>query len=192
MDGSFNDILIHSRSPVCFSCTGDSHKGNGFGGRPLGQCVFLVNRQLIAYAKILLNDIADGIQTSVSVGIHHRFFISAGNGCLRHNSVYLCKMCLLNLEVRHIVDVTVFKNLIYPLWRKLLVFLVRHLFYRISNLFTHFLRNGNSKVLFQNIVDTAFTRLAVDTNNIRIIGSAHIHRVNRQIWHTPDCMVFIL
>ena len=62
---------------------------------------------------------------------------------------------------------------------------IRNIFYRITNFFTHFSWNTNTICFFQKESDTAFSRLAVDTNNICLVFSSKIFWINWQIWYSP-------
>ena len=53
--------------------------------------------------------------------------------------------------------------------------------YQITEFFTHLLWKRNTEVLLQDIVHTTLTGLAVNSDNIGLISSSHIHRINRQI-----------
>ena len=65
------------------------------------------------------------------------------------------------------------------------MFLIRNLLYGISNFLSHCNRHRNRKVLFQNITDSSLSGLAVDTDNIAVVSSSHIHWINRKIWNGP-------
>ena len=53
--------------------------------------------------------------------------------------------------------------------------------YQITEFFTHLLWKRNTEVLLQDIVHTTLTGLAVNSDNIGLISSSHIHRINWQI-----------
>ena len=72
------------------------------------------------------------------------------------------------------------------------MFVVGYLFHGVTNLFTHGSRKRNAEVLFQNVVDAAFTGLAVDTDHIGIISSSYILWIDRQIWNAPLFQIFVL
>ena len=65
------------------------------------------------------------------------------------------------------------------------MFLVRNLLYSVSDFFTHCNRHRDGEILFQNITDSTLSRLAVDTDNITVVSSSHIHRINWKIWNGP-------
>ena len=153
--------------------------------------MLLISGQFISNSKILLNRVTDRIQTSITIGIYNRLFLSILNRCLCHNAIILTEMTLGNLEVWSIMNVIVLENLVNPLWRQLFVFLVGYLFHSVTNFLAHLLRHGNRKVLFQYVTDSTLTGLAVDTDNIGIVRSANIHRIDWKIWNCP-CVKLLL
>ena len=108
----------------------------------MGHCMFFIHRQLVADLEILLDNVADRIQTTVSVCIHDGLFIPANDGGLCHDSVVLFEMGLRNLEIRHVFHIIILEDLIYPVWRQFFMLFVGHMLHRISHLFPHLLGNG--------------------------------------------------
>ena len=70
--------------------------------------------------------------------------------------------------------------------------LVGYLFHRVADLLAHLLRDRKREVLLQDIADSTLSGLAVDTDNIRVVRSSDINRINRQIWNCPGCELLIL
>ena len=56
---------------------------------------------------------------------------------------------------------------------------------QISDLLPHFIGKRDAEILLQDIVNTSLAGLAVDPDYVRIIGSAHIYRIHRQIGNCP-------
>ena len=157
----------------------------------MAQSVFFVYGQLIADAEVLFDNVADSIQTAISVGAYQAVLPTMNNRSFCHNTIHLFEVAFFDLEVRLAFYILIFKDFIYPLWRQLFVLFIGNMFYQIADFLTHFLWQRNAKVLFQNVVYATFTGLAVDTDNVRIVSSAHIHWVNRKIRDRPLVELFL-
>ena len=147
MDGRFDDILIHTDTPVILSFTGNAHIGDCLRRRSMGQCMFFIGRKFVADTEELLDCVAHGVQTTVSVCIDDGLLSAKVNFCLCHNTIILLEMARIDCKVRHFVHIVFFKDLVYPLWRKFFVFFIRYLFHCISDFFFHCLRQRNGEIL---------------------------------------------
>ena len=180
-----NDIFVNSDAPVFFAVAHNAHVGHRFGRRSSRQCVLLIGGELIADPEVLLDRVADGVQTAVPVGVHDRPAVSRGDRRLRHDAVHLAKMAFGNSEVRRVVHVAVRKHFVHRLRRQLAVRLVRDLFHRITDLLPHLLGKDNGKILLEHIGDAALTGLAVDADDIRIVGPGDVLGIDGQVGHGP-------
>ena len=146
----------------------------------------------------LLKRIADSVKTSIADCLEFVFFISYTHfNFNNHTIVRLEIRCLPEGGIRYIyriehIDIFLCKRLIYFNRRKLLVLSVGNILYHISDFFSHLLRYCISEVLFQNICYTALAGLAVDSDNIRLVFSSHILRIDRQIRHSPFVQLLVL
>ncbi len=55
----------------------------------------------------------------------------------------------------------------------------------VADFLSHLLWNGISEVLFQDICDAALAGLAVYPDDIGLVFSSHILRIDEQVWHGP-------
>ena len=106
--------------------------------------------------------------------------------------MFLHKVEFIHSEVLLHIHVIVFQNRVNPFRCQFFVFLVGYVFYQVAKFLFHHIRQRNTEALFQNIAYAAFPGLAVDTDNIRIVGTAHIFRIDWQIWHRPGFQLFFL
>ena len=86
--------------------------------------MFLINRKFIADPEKFFQNVADCVKTPVSVCIHDGLFLSVADRCLRHDPVILLEMALADMEIRSMVHVILLKDLINPLRRQFLMFLI--------------------------------------------------------------------
>ena len=63
---------------------------------------------------------------------------------------------------------------------------------QIAERFPHLLRNVIAVLGFHEVADTALAGLAVDTNHVCLVDTAHIFRIDRQIRHVPVLAVVFL
>ena len=147
--------------------------------------MLLVISQLIADIEILLDRITYCIQTSVTGSCHNSCVAAMLDRCVCNNTVSLFEMALINSKYALCIDIVIVKDLIYPFRCQLFVCSVRYTLYKVSYFLTHLLWKVDTIALFQDVVHAALTRLAVDTDNIRIILSSHILRIDRQIRNSP-------
>ena len=69
---------------------------------------------------------------------------------------------------------------------------VRNTLRCITHCLTHLWWKIKAKSCFQNIANTAFTRLTVDSYNIRIITPSDISRIDWKIWNCPMIWIFFV
>ena len=87
----------------------------------------------------------------------------------------------------------VFENTMRCLWGRFFMQMIGNIFDGISQAFPHFRRQIVAVVLFQNVPDTAFARLAVDADNIIcLVLASHVVRVDGQIGNGPLVQVLFL
>ena len=77
--------------------------------------MLLVYSELKADVKILLNYIADCIETAVSIGIYLSGAVIVSNNRLCENAVYLLKVALRYSEIWMKIHIIVCKDTVYPL-----------------------------------------------------------------------------
>ncbi|CDB00877.1 unknown [Lachnospiraceae bacterium CAG:215] len=147
--------------------------------------MFFIYSKFIIDIKIMFQRIADRIQTSVSNTGDRALLSGMCDRRLRHDPIVLCEMTFLDRKHRLRIDIMIFKNMVYPFRTQLLVCFIRHVFHEITDLFFHLLRQTDSEILFQDIVDAALSGLTVDTDHIRIIGSSHVLWIDRKIRDRP-------
>lgn len=109
--------------------------------------MLLIHGKLVADAEKFLDRVAYGIEAAIAVGIYDRFFVPIGDSCLCHDPVTLPEVAFADGKMRHIVDIIVTEDLIYPLRGQLFVLLVGYLLDGIVDLLAHFIRNGDGEVL---------------------------------------------
>ena len=69
---------------------------------------------------------------------------------------------------------------------------IRYILDGIAKVFTHLWRQRNTILLLENIANSTFAALAVDTNDIRVIGTADVMRVNDDIRYRPPVFIPLL
>ena len=111
--------------------------------------------------------------------------------CFGNNAVLLFEVAFVYREYRLRIDIVVFEYAVDQIRCKLFVSLVGYIFDKISYLFAHLLRQTDTEALFQDIVYTAFSGLAVDSDYVRIISSANILRIDRKIRNAPFIQVML-
>ena len=140
-----------------------------------------------------LQCIADCIQASVS-------------GCLCSNSLsvkgrcYLCRNASIFLLEMHFIDTIWFYNILKCrfkqikdfIWMEFFMTVIGNSFCCIPHSFTHLRWQVQAVFCFQDIANSTFTRLTVDTNNICIVISSNISRIDRQIWYRPAIRIFFI
>ena len=166
VDRSVNDILVDAYAPVCFAIAQDADIGHSLGGRASGKRMLLVSGELIADPVILLDGIADRVQTAVSVRVHDSPVVSGRDRRLCHNAVCLAEMALRDRKVRRVVHISVCEDLVNSLRRKLAVSLVRNLLHGVTDFLSHLLRQHDRVVLPQHICYAALSGLAVDADDV--------------------------
>ena len=113
-----------------------------------------------------------------------------GNGCICYNTIFLFEVAFIDREDSFVIYIMIFKNVVYPVRSQLLVCFIGYIFYHVADFFTHFFRNADAKVLLQNVAYTAFSWLAVDTDNIFIVSSSDVLRIDWQIRYGPVISFF--
>ena len=164
-----NDILVDANAPVCFAIAQDADISHCLGRRASGQRVLLVSGEFIADSVILLDRIADRVQTSVTVRVYNSPVVPCGDRRLCHNAVHLAEMAFRDRKVRRVVHISVCEDLVNSLWRKFAVCLVRNLLHGVTDFLSHLLRQHYCIVLPQHISYAALSGLAVDADDIRIV-----------------------
>ena len=107
------------------------------------------------------------------------------NCCICHNSIFLTEMTLTDLENWLTGNIVILKNLINNCRCQFLMRLIRNILNSIANLLAHIFRKTQTKVSAQYIAYAALSRLTVNTNNIWIISTSYILRVNWKIRNIP-------
>ena len=110
--------------------------------------MFFIKCQLIIDVKIVLNSIAHRIQTSISHSVDHTVASRMMDRRLRKDSVFLFKVTFIYCKDCFYVNIMIFKYMVYPVWRQFFMRFIRHILYKIADLFSHFLRKADSKALF--------------------------------------------
>ena len=115
--------------------------------------------KLIADAEELFDGIADGVETTVSDGVHYTILVAAGQCNRSHDAVHLTEVALIYLEYRRRVDIVIFKNIVDPLCGQLLVLLIRDALHQVAHFLTHAFRQCDTEVLLESVVYTALAGL---------------------------------
>ena len=147
--------------------------------------MLLIHCKLIAYAEVHLECIAHGIKSAVTTCLNNALLLTLLDCHCSPDSVLLLEMALRNREYIRLTDIVILKYLIHNRRCKFLVLAVRNTLHKIAYLLLHLIRNGNTEVLLKDVGYTALTRLAVDTDDIRLVLSSDVHRVDRKIWDSP-------
>ena len=142
------------------------------------QCIF----QLVSF----LQCVADCIQTTVSGSLCDNGFSTECRSYPCYNAaVFLLEMNLIDaVRLNHVLE-SRFEQTEDFIRMKLFVLVIGYCFRCIAHSLTHFRRKVQAEFCLQNISYAAFSGLAVDTDNICIIVSSHICRIDRQIRHCP-------
>src|SRR5699024_7525075 len=74
---------------------------------------------------------------------------------------------------------------VYKIRSELFVRFVGNVFDKISDLFLHLLREADSEALLQDIVHAALSGLAVDSDDVGVISSSNILRIDRKVRNGP-------
>ena len=129
--------------------------------------------------------IADGIKSSVAgIGSGNVFaVVIEGNGSL--DTAALNEMGLNDINGRSNIHIMLFEYCVNLIRQQLLVFVVGNALDQITNSFTHFLRQIVAESGLEYITDTAFSGLAVDTDNVCGIFSSNVLRVDGQVRNGP-------
>ena len=139
----------------------------------------------------MFDRVAHCIQTSVSDSCDLEIVVIVMDGCLCNNAVLLFEVALIHSKYRFCIDVVIFKYTINQIRRKLFMRFVGYVFDKISDFFPHFFRKADAETLLQDIVYTAFSGLAVDTDNVGIVSSSHILRIDRKIGNAPCIQIML-
>ena len=149
------------------------------------QCIF----QLVSF----LQCVADCIQTTISGSLCDDGFSTECRSYPCYNAaVFLLEMNLIDaVRLNHIFE-SRFEQAEDLIRMKLFMFVIRYCFCRIAHSFTHFRRKIQAEFRLQNISYTTFSRLAVDADDICIVVSSNICRIDRQIRYCPVLKVAVL
>ena len=149
------------------------------------QCVF----QFVSF----LQRIAYRIQTTISGSLCNDGFSTE----CRSNPCYDAVFLLLEMNL---IDAVWFNHIFEGRFEqtedlvrmKLFVLVIGHCFGCIAHSLAHFRRKVQAKLCLQYIAYTALSGLAVDTDNICVVVSSHICRIDRQIRNSPVLQISVL
>ena len=97
-DGTLDDILIHTDTPVELTVMDDAYIGSCLRVGTSGNGMLFVNRQFIGNTEVCLNSIAYCIQASVTHGGNGSGSSALINGHFCLNTVLLLEVTLRNIE----------------------------------------------------------------------------------------------
>ncbi len=166
VDGRMDNILVDPYAPVCFAIAQDADISHSLGGRASGKRMLLVSGEFIADPVILLDGIADRVQTAVSVRVHDCPVVPCSDRSLRHYAVCLAEMAFRDRKMGRVVHISVCEDLVDSLRRKFAVCLIRNLLHCVAHFLSHLLRQHNGVVLPQHICYAALSGLAVDADDV--------------------------
>ena len=153
--------------------------------------MLFIGHKVVLQAEMLLHCVADCVQTSVTRCHDHACLAAAGCRYLCNDTIMLLEVYFLDLVRLGDVLEGILENLEDFFRLQFLVQLVGYAFCRIAHRLAHLLRKLQSIVLLQNIADAALSGLAVDPDDIRIVGATDIGRVDRQVSHLCSSRYFI-
>ena len=147
--------------------------------------MLLIGLQIILQTELFFQCIADCIQTTVSGSDRYLLHTILQYMDFCNDTVMLLEVCFCYLERAG----DTFKFLLEDLkdFRRFefLMHMIGNILGRIAHCLTHLGRQIQTKVLLQNITDTALTGLAVDPDHICLVLSSDILRIQRQIRNGP-------
>ena len=153
--------------------------------------MFLISYQRKLHLICFLQCIADCIQTSVSGRFCCDSLTVKGRSYLSCNTaIFLLKMNFIDTVWFHNIFKCRFEQVEDLIRMKFFMAVIGNSFCCISHSFAHFWRQVQTIFCLKNISDSTLTRLAVDTDNISIVVSSDIGRVDRQIRNRPAARIF--
>ena len=182
INGCTDNIHIETRAPMDLAVfVTDSDIRDRTGAGALFKRMFLICHKIIFQTEMTLHRIADCIQTAISGGNNNALLLIVRSGYLCDNSIMLFEMYLVDpVRYRNILEFFL-EQLENFVRRKLLLAQVGGILRNIAHRLTHLLRKLQAIVLLKDITHTALAGLAVDPDDIRVVGSSDIGRIDRQI-----------
>src|SRR5699024_5292068 len=193
VNGSADNIGIHAGAPAELSVRPlNSHISDSTGTGACFQRVLLIGYQIVLETVTFLQRVADCSQTAVSSCVSNLFLSLIFRMHLGGNAIQLFEMYLCNVVRRCEALEFLFEKLENLLGHQLLVLVIRFILGRIAHGFTHLGRKIQSEVVLQDVAYAAFSRLAVDTDHVRVVFAVYIGRIDRQIRNGPMLRVVLL
>ena len=90
-----------------------------------------------------------------------------------------------HLQWRHDIEIIVHKETMYFIGLQFLMAVIRYVFDKIAEIFPHFLWHADTVIVFHDETYATFAGLAVDADDISLVLTAHIFRINEQVRHGP-------
>ena len=155
--------------------------------------MFLVYFQRILQFVCFLQGIAHCVKTSISHSLcGNCFSIKCGDYLSCNSLARLLEVHFINaVRLSHILK-SLFEQIKDFIWMKLFMKVIRNTLGCVTHCLTHFWRKVQTVFCFQNVAYAAFSRLAVDTDNICIIITSNICGINWQIRNCPAVRIFFL
>ena len=166
--------------------------GSGAGGRAFVQAVLGVSFQVEVHAGGALDSVCHSIQTAIT----HRgdnFALAVqiqrdGGG----DAVDLCEVGLDDRQGLRLVEEGILEDVEHFACAQLLVAVVGHALDLVAQRLAHFGRQVVAEVLFQHKADAALAALAVDADNIGIVGASDVVGVNGDVGAGPAVFAMLL
>ena len=153
--------------------------------------MFRISFQNKLFACELRNRISDRIQTSITFGSYTAFFSVEEDlgSCANPLIIFLNKMRAYDIQRIRNIEIAIPEYFIYFFRLQFTMSCIRYILDGIAKVFTHLWRQRNTILLLENIANSTLAALAVDTNDIRVIGTADVMRVNDDIRYRPPVFV---
>ncbi len=192
LDAGADDVSVGSGAPCVVAVfPGDADVAGGAGVRALIERVLVVALKRKGNAKSFFQGVAYGVQTSVSDGDEFDFAAADERGHGRFGHAALLEVRFTHVYRMVFVDVRLFKDFEHFLGTEFLVGVVADAFDGIAEMFAHFWRQRVAVRRFEDVADATFSGLGIDADNVAVVRSGHVVRIERNVWHAPFEQLFV-
>ena len=163
---------------------------NAAGIRIAVQIVFAVDEVAEFNAIGFADSVADGVQLAVAGTFEDDFLVVGADQDFADPFVaFLLEREVFDFQRRFGIEVILLEDVVDFGRFQFLMLVVRNFLDEVAEVFAHLLRHVDAVVLFHNEAYAALAGLAVDADDVGIVGAAHIMRVDVQIRAGPVLFV---
>ncbi len=192
-DTGHDDVGVGTGTPCDRVVAPDKpHIGGRAGGGALVQTVLRVVFQMEVHAGGALDGVGHGVQTAVAHRGDHLALAVQVQRDRGGNAVYLCKVGFHHIQRLCAVEVGILEDVQHLGSAQLLVAVVGHALDLVAQRLPHLGGQIVAVVLFQYKTDAALAALAVDADNVGIVGAADVVGVHRDVGTGPAVFAGLL